>query len=203
MFTGIVRGNVQIQLIDKKEGICRMALLFDNQFLLNIVIGASVAVDGVCLTIVEIEGNIGYFDVMEETLLVTTLGKKVVGDYVNVERAAHMGDEIGGHLLSGHIATQGEVVAFTREDHDVRMTIHVDEEWMKYMLHKGFIAIDGISLTVVEPSVQEGLFQLCLIPETLEKTGLGKKQIGDKVNIEIDPMTQAIVDTTERVLAKK
>ena len=201
MFTGIVRGYVPIQKIEKKEGLVTIYVLFDSGFLDNITLGSSIAVDGVCLTVTHVQDNLASFDIMEETLRVTTLGEKQEGDRINVERSARMGDEIGGHVVSGHVTTKGEVIHIHNVGHDVAMTLRVSPEWMKYVIHKGFIAVDGASLTVVEP--EEDTFRIHLIPETLEKTSLGNKQVGDKVNIEIDPMTQAIVNTTERVLLQK
>ena len=139
---------------------------------------------------------------MKETLRITNLGDLKVGDWVNVERAAKFSDEIGGHLMSGHIMTTAEVAKILTSENNRQIWFKVqDSQLMKYILYKGFIGIDGISLTVGE--VTPTRFCVHLIPETLERTTLGKKKLGARVNIEIDPQTQAVVDTVERVLAAR
>ncbi len=142
------------------------------------------------------------FDLMKETLRITNLGDIQVGDEVNVERAAKFSDEIGGHLMSGHIMTTAEIVKILTSENNRQIWFKVqDPTLMKYILYKGFIGIDGISLTVGEVTATR--FCVHLIPETLQRTTLGAKKLGDRVNIEIDPQTQAVVDTVERVLAAK
>ena len=201
MFTGIVRGYVPVQKIEKKEGMNTITLLFEPDFLDGVITGASIALDGVCMTVIAVNDSEASFDIMEESLRVTTLGGLQVGDHVNVERAAKMGDEIGGHVVSGHVSAKAEITDIQKVSHDVSMTFSMVNKWMKYIIHKGFISVDGVSLTVVEP--KDDTFRVHLIPETLENTSLGHKKVGELVNIEIDPMTQAIVDTTERILAEK
>ncbi|PLP38502.1 riboflavin synthase, partial [Klebsiella pneumoniae] len=164
--------------------------------------GASVANNGCCLTVTEINGARISFDLMKETLRITNLGDIQVGDEVNVERAAKFSDEIGGHLMSGHIMTTAEIVKILTSENNRQIWFKVqDPTLMKYILYKGFIGIDGISLTVGEVTATR--FCVHLIPETLQRTTLGAKKLGDRVNIEIDPQTQAVVDTVERVLAAK
>lgn len=150
----------------------------------------------------EINGAHISFDLMKETLRITNLGDIQVGDEVNVERAAKFSDEIGGHLMSGHIMTTAEIVKILTSENNRQIWFKVqDPTLMKYILYKGFIGIDGISLTVGEVTATR--FCVHLIPETLQRTTLGAKKLGDRVNIEIDPQTQAVVDTVERVLAAK
>ncbi|STW83021.1 riboflavin synthase eubacterial/eukaryotic [Klebsiella pneumoniae] len=150
----------------------------------------------------EINGARISFDLMKETLRITNLGDIQVGDEVNVERAAKFSDEIGGHLMSGHIMTTAEIVKILTSENNRQIWFKVqDPTLMKYILYKGFIGIDGISLTVGEVTATR--FCVHLIPETLQRTTLGAKKLGDRVNIEIDPQTQAVVDTVERVLAAK
>lgn len=175
---------------------------FTPELLVGLETGASVAHNGCCLTVTKIDGEYVSFDLIKETLRLTNLGELKVGDVVNIERAAKYGDEIGGHVVSGHIVTTAEISKiFTSEDnHQIWLSIY-DKALMKYILHKGFVAIDGISLTVGD--VINNRFCVHLIPETLARTTLGLKRLGDKVNIEIDPQTQAIVDTVERVLLQK
>ncbi len=137
---------------------------------------------------------------MQETLRVTNLGELQVGDSVNAESALKFGDVIGGHLMSGHIMAMAELLERTPSDNNLSLTFRAPAHLMKYILTKGYIGIDGISLTVGE--VKDDCFDVHLIPETLSRTTLGAKQPGERVNIEIDPQTQAIVETVERVMAQ-
>ncbi|MEQ1977210.1 riboflavin synthase subunit alpha [Xenorhabdus sp. SGI240] len=202
MFTGIVQGKAPIVAIDEKMHFRTHVVKFPAELLPGIETGASVSHNGCCLTVTNIDGDLISFDLMKETLRLTNLGELRVGDLVNLERAAKFGDEIGGHLMSGHVITTAEIAKiFTSENnHEIWFRIH-DRQLMKYILHKGFVGIDGISLTIGD--VVNNRFCVHLIPETLERTTLGKKRLGEKVNIEIDPQTQAIVDTVERVMVQK
>ncbi|MRS16857.1 riboflavin synthase subunit alpha [Enterobacteriaceae bacterium RIT691] len=202
MFTGIVQGTARIVSIDEKPNFRTHVVEMPTHMLDGIETGASVAHNGCCLTVTEINGNLISFDLMKETLRITNLGELKEGDVVNVERAARFNDEIGGHLMSGHIMTTADVTKILTSENNRQIWFKVqDSQLMKYILYKGFIGVDGISLTVGE--VTPTRFCVHLIPETLERTTLGKKRLGDKVNIEIDPQTQAVVDTVERVMAAK
>ena len=132
----------------------------------------------------------------------TTLGALQAGDQVAVERSARVGDEVGGHDVSGHVIGQGEVVLARKEGHVCVLGIGVPSSWMKYVLNKGFIAVDGSSLTVCDATA-DGSFVVHLIPETLRLTRLGQKRLGDRLNVELDPRTVAIVDTVERVMEER
>ena len=199
MFTGIVQGTGSILQIEPKEAIHMLTIDLPNTQDLNT--GASVSVDGVCLTAVSIQGQKVCFDVITETLTRTTLGQLTVGQQVNIERSLKFGDEIGGHLLSGHIMATGIVHSKTKRGEGFDFTIRIPEDIRKYVMEKGYIAVDGISLTVGE--VREGVFSLHIIPETLRLTTLLSKEVGDAVNLEIDSTTQTIVATVERVLEEK
>lgn len=202
MFTGIVQGTATLVSIDEKPNFRTHVVEMPEAMLPGLETGASVAHNGCCLTVTEINGNRVSFDLMKETLRITNLGELVVGDSVNVERAAKFNDEIGGHLMSGHIMTTAEVAKILTSENNRQIWFKMrDKELMKYILHKGYIGIDGISLTVGE--VTASRFCVHLIPETLERTTLGNKKLGNRINIEIDPQTQAIVDTVERVLAQR
>ncbi|PHM29118.1 riboflavin synthase subunit alpha [Xenorhabdus budapestensis] len=202
MFTGIVQVKAPIVAIEEKIHFRTHVVKFPAELLSEIETGASVSHNGCCLTVTKIDGDLISFDLMKETLRLTNLGELKIGDLVNLERAAKFGDEIGGHLMSGHVITTAEIAKiFTAENnHEIWFRIY-DKQLMKYILHKGFIGIDGISLTIGD--VVNNRFCVHLIPETLERTTLGKKRIDQKVNIEIDPQTQAIVDTVERFMAQK
>jgi riboflavin synthase len=138
---------------------------------------------------------------MRETLRITNLGELRIGDQVNFERAARYGDEIGGHQMSGHIHCTAEVIEVETSANNHRVRVRLPAELGKYLFTKGYIGLDGISLTI--GAVSGAAFDVNLIPETLQRTNLGTRQPGDRVNIEIDPQTQAIVDTVERVMAMR
>ncbi|WP_313107737.1 riboflavin synthase subunit alpha [Atlantibacter sp.] len=202
MFTGIVQGMAEIIAIDEKPNFRTHVVALPPQLLPGLETGASVAHNGCCLTVTHIDGNKVSFDLMKETLRITNLGELAVGDKVNIERAAKFSDEIGGHLMSGHIMTTAEVSKILTSENNRQIWFKPqDASLMKYILHKGFIGIDGISLTVGEVTATR--FCVYLIPETLQRTTLGNKKLGQRVNIEIDPQTQAVVDTVERVLASR
>ena len=163
--------------------------------------GASVAHNGCCLTVTETDGRIARFDLMAETLDKTNLGRLKAGDLVNLERAARFGDEIGGHLMSGHITATTEILRIERTEHNTTMHFALPAALKPYILPKGFVGLDGCSLTI--GNVGEDSFCVHLIPETLRRTLFGTRQAGDTVNLEIDPQTQAVVDTVGRILAAK
>ena len=163
--------------------------------------GASVAHNGCCLTVTETDGRTARFDLMAETLDKTNLGRLKAGDLVNLERAARFGDEIGGHLMSGHITATTEILRIERTEHNTTMHFALPAALKPYILPKGFVGLDGCSLTI--GSVGEDSFCVHLIPETLRRTLFGTRQAGDTVNLEIDPQTQAVVDTIGRILAAK
>jgi riboflavin synthase len=201
MFTGIVQGVGQIIDIVDQDKLRTYKVKLPHNLTDNIEIGASIANDGCCLTVTSIENNYVTFDIMQETLALTTLGNKKLNDLVNIERSAKYGDEIGGHVMSGHISCTATITNIQKTATNCQMTLSMPEKFMKYVLYKGFIGIDGASLTVGD--VNDNQFNIHLIPETLAITTLDTKKVGDSVNIEIDSQTQAIVDTVERVLAAK
>ncbi|HTN34101.1 MAG TPA: riboflavin synthase subunit alpha [Marinobacter sp.] len=197
MFTGIVQGIATVEKVITAPGLNTFAIRFPQGTADGITIGASVAINGTCLTVTRQENTILYFDAMQETLRLTTLNELKPGDEVNFERAARIGDEIGGHLLSGHIHTTASIVEILRPENNVTLWFEVPDTWARYIFPKGYIAINGASLTIGE--VQENRFNVHLIPETLRATTFGKVSAGDTVNIEIDSQTQTIVDTLARL----
>ncbi|KJG07852.1 riboflavin synthase subunit alpha [Photobacterium angustum] len=201
MFTGIVQGTAEIISITKKQDFQTHVIRMPANLLSNVEIGASVAHNGCCLTVTDINDDLWSFDLMQETLNVTNLGLLKEGDVVNVERAAKFGDEIGGHSMSGHIMCTAEVSNVVTSENNHQIWFTLPQTQMKYVFTKGYIGIDGISLTIGD--VVENRFNVNLIPETLQRTNLKSRVIGDVINIEIDPQTQAIVDTVERVMAAK
>jgi riboflavin synthase len=202
MFTGIVQGTAEVLAIEEKPNFRTHIVRLPAELLPGLELGASVSHNGCCLTVTEVQGDRVSFDLVKETLRITNLGDLNVGDTINVERAAKFSDEIGGHLMSGHIMTTAEISKIITSENNREIWFKPqDAQQMKYILHKGFIGIDGISLTVGE--VSKTKFCVHLIPETLARTTLDAKRLGDRVNIEIDPHTQAIVETVERVLAQR
>ncbi|MDA3138971.1 riboflavin synthase subunit alpha [Vibrio metschnikovii] len=201
MFTGIVQGTAKLVAMDKKAQFQTHIIELPEPLSTGLTIGASVAHNGCCLTVTNIDGHRVSFDLMQETLRLTNLGQLKLGDRVNIERAAKFGDEIGGHSMSGHIIHMATLIDIIDSDHNKTLWFEVPESLMKYVLPKGYIGLDGCSLTIGQ--VEANRFNVYLIPETLQRTLFGTRQVGDKINLEIDPQTQAIVDTVERVLAKK
>ena len=202
MFTGIVQGTAQIQSIVEKANFRTHTVKMPQELLADLEIGASVAHNGVCLTVTKIDGDSVSFDLMTETLRITNLGGLKTGGWVNIERAMKFGAEVGGHILSGHVYCTAKVVQRIPSENNLQIWFELPTpEVMKYILTKGFIAVDGISLTVSE--VKENRFSVNLIPETIHRTLIAKREVGDWVNIEIDPQTQAIVDTVERYLTNR
>ncbi len=201
MFTGIVQGQGTLLEIRDKNDFRTHFVQMPEAMLPGLELGASVAHNGCCLTVTAIEGDRVSFDLMQETLRVTNLGRLRPGDKVNLERAARFGDEIGGHAMSGHIMAQSELLELQVTDTNTTLWFALPEALAKYVFTKGYIGIDGISLTLGE--VRSDCFAVHLIPETLARTNLGHIVAGTWVNIEIDPQTQAIVDTVERVMATR
>lgn len=201
MFTGIVQGMAEVVAIDKKDAFQTHTIKLLGAMSEGLEIGASVAHNGCCLTVTKIEGENISFDLMQATLRLTNLGKLSVGDLVNIERAAKFGDEIGGHSMSGHVSLVATVSQVIDTPNNRTVWFELPAESMKYVLAKGYIGLDGCSLTIGE--VEGNRFSVHLIPETLQRTLFGTRKAGDKINVEFDPQTQAIVDTVERVLAAK
>ena len=197
MFTGIVQelGTVT----DKEEtktGVRRIVHAAEP-FLKDLEIGASISVNGVCLTVVEFTKETISFDVIPETLRITNLEFISVDSQVNLERSLKFGDEVGGHILSGHISCRAPSKLIRKID-EVELVVECPKEWSSYILHKGYVAINGASLTVAKK--QECSFSVYLIPETLNATNLSKISDGDLLNIEIDQATYAAIKAAEERL---
>ena len=196
MFTGIVLGKAPIIDITDKGDVTAFTVDLSG-FDEGLEIGASVSLDGVCMTVVERQSGKVVFDAIEETLERTTLSEKKIGDLLNVERSLRVGDELGGHVLSGHIISKAEIVEKKDLGEGMDIRISIPEQIRPFIMEKGYIGIDGMSLTV---GICEGEgFSLHLIPETLRITTIGSKEVGETVNIEIDSRTQAIVETMLRM----
>ncbi len=207
MFTGIVQGIAQVQDLHDQAGLRSFVLSLPEGFDAGLAIGASVAVDGVCLTVTSRPApGRASFDVMQQSLALTTLGGLVAGSAINVERAAKDGAEIGGHPLSGHIDFQATVAEVRRPENNQVLRIAVPAPWMRYVFAKGYIAVNGASLTVAEARREadgSGWFEVWLIPETLRMTTFGEKPEGALVNIEIERSTQVFVDTVRAAIDER
>jgi riboflavin synthase len=202
MYSGITRGLFPVVALEPRDGVTRFTVALSAELARDAQIGASIAVDGVCLTLVERDDTRLSFEVIEETRSLTTLGELQIGRSVSIERSCRVGDELGGHDVYGHVIGTGAITRSQRVGEQLDLSIAVPASWMKFILHKGFIALDGSSLTVgdVRP---EGSFEVHLIPETLRLTHFAHKRVGDRVNVELDPRTVAIVETVERVLNER
>ena len=207
MFTGIVQGVAHIEQLTDRSGLRSMRLAFPPGFGAGLAIGASVAVDGVCLTVTALHGNAAAdFDVMQQSLALTTLGGLTIGSRVNVERATKDGAEIGGHPLSGHVDFTAHVADIRRPENNCVLRLAVPAPWMRYVFAKGYVAVNGASLTVAEAQRDpggSGWFEVWLIPETLRMTTFGDKRVGDLLNVEIERSTQVMVDTVRDAVAEK
>lgn len=200
MFTGIISNKYPVKILARTDNSLSIAVETDNQFVQGLQIGASVSVDGVCLTVTRIKSQQISFDIIIETLRVSTLKDLQDGSHVNLERSLKFGDEIGGHILSGHVDTTAKIVNIEEPENNYIITLKIGLEYSKYIFDKGYIGVNGTSLTVNK--ISESEFKVFLIPETLARTNLKAKTAGSFVNIEIDRNTQAIVNAVEAYLKR-
>lgn len=201
MFTGIVQGTATIEEIADQGELRTLLLRFPPGFSTDLAIGASVSVDGVCLTVTEIiSATQARFDVILQSLRVTTLGGIPVLGAVNIERAAKDGAEIGGHPLSGHVDFTARIESVTASEANKMLRLAIPPEFRRYIFPKGYIAVNGCSLTVSDVNRAEGWIEIWLIPETRRMTVLDDKGAGDLLNIEIERATQVMVDTVREAV---
>ena len=207
MFTGIVQGVATVAHLQDLTGLRSFTLALPPGFCQDLAIGASVAVDGVCLTVTaRPTADMACFDVMQQSLALTTLHTLAQGSRINVERAARDGAEIGGHPLSGHIDFKATVALVRAPDNNRVLRIAVPAPWMRYVFAKGYIAVNGASLTVAEAQRApegSGWFEVWLIPETLRMTTFADKGEGSALNIEIERSTQVFVDTVRDAIDER
>ncbi len=207
MFTGIIQGTATVESLVTKPGLLTFKFVFSSGFTNDLVVGASVAVDGVCLTVTnKPDDKTAEFDVMLQSLSVTTLHSLREGSRVNVERAARDGAEIGGHPISGHIDFVATIAEIRRPENNHVLRIEVQAPWMRYVFPKGYIAINGASLTVAEAHRDRdgaGWFEVWLIPETLRATTFSEQSVGSALNIEIERQTQVFVDTVRDAIQER
>lgn len=202
MFSGIVQGTAEVIETRRESGLFTLKVQFPGVSLDGLVIGASVSLEGVCLTVVALDEDVCTFDVIQETLDRSTLGCLEIGSVVNFERSLRVGDEVGGHFVSGHIDVVGDVVAIDRFENNTIVWLSVPSAWCRYIFPKGYVALHGCSLTVAKVEKESSRFAVALIPETLRVTNLSSVKVSSKLNIEIDRATQAIVDTVDSRLVE-
>ncbi len=201
MYTGIVTGTFPIGEIVRKPGLATFSVQLDERHRQGLEIGASVGIEGVCMTVTRIEDDGVWFDASMETLQRTTLGRLEAGRLVNIERSAKAGAEVGGHPISGHVDGMAKVISVEKPENNCVITVELPQEMVKYVFNKGFIALNGCSLTVSDLDKSTGQFKVWLIPETLRLTTFDALQPGDPVNYEIDRQTQIMVDTVREAVA--
>jgi riboflavin synthase len=183
MFTGIIQKVGEVAALQRSGGAGRLALKA-GAWTPPVALGESIAIEGVCLTVAQISGEVLHFDVLEETLAKTTLGGKKRGDGVNLERAVRAGDFLGGHIVSGHVDGVGAIARLGRAGADRIVEVRCGADLLRGIVPKGSIALNGISLTVVE--VKADAFTVHIIPHTWEHTSLRTARAGDAVNLETD-----------------
>ena len=201
MFSGIVQTVGKIESIKDKNHIKTIRIETHGDYLEDIAIGQSVSVDGVCLSLVKKNNEYCEFEAVEETINRTTLGRYKQGTKVNLEKSLKFGDTVGGHFVSGHIHTRGRIVEVELVGESKNILVEIEEKWIKYLTEKGYISVNGASITIGK--VSKNTFYIHLIPETLKTTNLDERIYDNYVNLEFDQTTIAIVDTTERLINQK
>lgn len=197
MFTGIVQTTAPVRIEARKQDLWTLSVPLSASQQSGLTLGASIALNGACLTVTRMENGRAWFDVMMETLRVTNLGELEEGELVNVERAARFGDDIGGHMMSGHVHAVLPVVQVERPENNCVVWFGLSEAIKPYIFSKGYVGLNGCSLTI--GAVEKDRFNVFLIPETLSITTFGEITTGASVNVEIDSQTQVIVDTLQRM----
>ena len=199
MFTGIVQEIGKIKECNKTSSGKSIEIYATNSFTENLREGASVSVNGVCLTVVSSNNKSMTLDVIKETLRITNLDDIKIGSMVNLERSLKYGDEVGGHILSGHVSCKGKS-QLIRNDGEVELRVECPKEWIDYILLKGYVAINGASLTVAKK--ESDSFSVYLIPETLGATNLSQHPEESFLNIEVDQSTYSSINAERSKLAQ-
>ncbi|MDZ4789520.1 MAG: riboflavin synthase [Blastochloris sp.] len=196
MFSGIVEETGIVRSLQLGEKSCQLTVEA-NRVLGGIKLGDSIANNGCCLTVSSVSGKMITFDLLQETLRATNLGDLSAGHRINLERSLQVNDRIGGHFVTGHVDTTGVITVWEKKGQDYTLEIEVPFGMERYLVPKGCVAIDGISLTVGQ--VEENRFSLWIIPHTMEVTALQERQVGDRVNLEFDLLAKY----TEKLIAQR
>lgn len=203
MYTGIVQAMLPISSTRQRTNLLTFGLKLPQQLQAGLQLGASIAINGCCFTVTTMTEGEVLFDAIAESLELTNIKYLKRGTQVNVERSAKHDAEIGGHVLSGHIVDTAVVVSVKEQENNRRITFKGHPDWLKYVFNKGFLALNGCSLTVAAINRESSEFSINLIPETLKRTNFALLRAGDGVNVEIEHQTQVIVDTVERVMEER
>lgn len=201
MFTGIVQGTGTIIDINKNNSVLNLNIKVPQPIAKKLTIGDSLALDGVCLTVTRISDVNVSFDVVNETQNRTIISNYDKNSVINLETSLEFGQQVGGHLVSGHVQTLGTIKEVEIDGDAKNILFEIPDSYCKYIFEKGYIAINGCSLTIGK--VVKNTFYVHLIPETLRATNLDNLIYGNRVNLELDQNTVTIVDTTERILGNK
>lgn len=188
MFSGLIGQRGTVHAVEAAGSGLTLRIAFEPSVVSEIAVKDSIAINGVCLTATGISGNLVSFDVVPETVSRSTLGSLISGDRVNVELSLRVGDRIGGHFVYGHVDAAARIIERKPEGQGERITLECPESLRRFICEKAFLSVDGISLTVA--SVAPGRFDIALIPETLQRTTLGERKVGDRVNLEVDPLAR-------------
>lgn len=203
MYTGITQGLFEVVIVDAAPGLTTYTVQLNPTLCAGLIPGASVAVDGVCQTVIKLDSDHRVtFQAMAETLARTTLDALHVGRQVSIERSAKQGDEVGGHASAGHVLETASVVGREHSENNLCLTLQVSSAGCEYLVDKGFVTLDGSSLTVCEVDDRLAQFRVYLIPHTLAATNFGKREIGDRINVEYDANAVLIAQMLKRYLAK-
>ena len=197
MFTGLITYVGQVAKIEQADTSARLSITCPP-ITAEIKIGDSVSVNGVCLTVTDFDKSSFAVDVMVQTLNLSSIGKLLVADAVNLELATKSQDRLGGHIVQGHVDGLAQIVAITQEPKWQRVDLKLPDKLMKYVVAQGSIALDGVSLTVGELDDAKNQVSVWLIPETLAKTNLASKKVNDYLNVEVDVLAKYV----ERLIAR-
>ncbi|RKY43214.1 MAG: riboflavin synthase [Candidatus Omnitrophota bacterium] len=197
MFTGIIKEVGRIRKISTKRSNLWGVGLYSEKVYSQVAEGGSLSVNGVCLTVTKKERNLLYFDITSATLNISNLKYLKIGDYVNLEPSLSLGDKLEGHFVLGHIDTTAKIKKFTKIKNTASLEIEVPSGFKKYLIPKGSVAVEGISLTIAE--VKNNSFKVNIIPYTLENTNLKYKRIGSFLNIEFDYLGKVVLEKVSKL----
>ncbi len=197
MYSGITQGLFVVESLSKHKNLFHYSVVLNEEHVKDLQVGASIAVDGVCQTVVAKNGIEVSFDAIEETLTKTTLNELFIGRKVSIERSVRYGEEIGGHELSGHIFETAQIIDKKTVENNLALTIQCSETCFAFIKPKAYIGVDGSSLTIGLTDKKQYRFEVHLIPETLRKTNFANKKCGDRVNIDPDMKTMILVDAVQ------
>ena len=187
MFTGIIENLGEIKKIDKYEDYWKFSV---STNFTDVKLGDSISINGVCLTVIKIDGKKLDFEVVSETLIKSNFKSVKAGDVVNLERSLKLSDRLDGHLVQGHVEDTGKILSKVTNEGETKIKIEINKDIIKYCIYKGSIAVDGISLTISK--IYSNSIEICIIPYTLKHTTLGIKDVGSLVNIETDMISKYV-----------